>query len=494
MSKFVFDQNIFQKKFVQQDGLRNRAKSIMAGCDSICPNNTDSANVYKGYTSTELLADTLHNVFGEVLSTKKATSVDTDLKNKMIEQLDCNNDPKLQSVFADLIDSIYFDTSDESHSVSPSLLRYLPASKQKDFGKLIYDVLLSDKTKAELKKIICDDANPIDDMVNIAYGQLNVLQPLSSDQEYSRLFNEDLADLFDIMNADFQAALSNPTDAMSELEFLLAYYLFIYLSQLALRFDIDLNSQSGHSAQATYPMFKGAKEGVSEDRECIVNGWKRVEKKTQKVFNHWIVLNMLNCHKNDTPYLTYSEIFKIYELNIEERSAMDSAIDYIIYQYTVAHSYSTDTAGVSVDFSEIDYPQESDAVQQFKKKIKYLYACVTHQLDNKEQRHSVATYAAGNYNHILKMRFVKSWGSLGQMMIISNDDLITMISICQRTATDKMVPDRGIQISDLFEEFRKRGLCMDGKTKQYVIDYLIEINLIDSKCDSEEAQYVKQIQ
>ena len=49
-------------------------------------------------------------------------------------------------------------------------------------------------------------------------------------------------------------------------------------------------------------------------------------------------------------------------------------------------------------------------------------------------------------------------------------------------------------ISDLFEEFKLRGLCMDGKTKQFVIDYLVQINLIDSKCDSEEAQYVKRIQ
>ena len=82
---------------------------------------------------------------------------------------------------------------------------------------------------------------------------------------------------------------------------------------------------------------------------------------------------------------------------------------------------------------------------------------------------------------------------MGQMMMITNEDLITMISICQRSS-DRMVAERGIQISDLFEELKKRGLYMDGKTKQFIIDYLVQINLIDSKCDSEEAQYVKRIQ
>ena len=57
-----------------------------------------------------------------------------------------------------------------------------------------------------------------------------------------------------------------------------------------------------------------------------------------------------------------------------------------------------------------------------------------------------------------------------------------------------MDKERGIQISDLFKEFDKRRLFFDGKTKQFIIDYLVDVNLIDSKCDSEEAQYVKRIQ
>lgn len=492
MDKFIFDQNIFQKKFVQTDGLRNRAKSTVSQCDSICPNNTDNANVYRGYTSTELLADTLHNVFGEVLSAKKTTNIAEALKEKMIEQLEYYNDPELRKVFVELIESIYFDEAKESHSSSAALLRYLPASKQKDFGKFVFDVLLDSETRRKFNSVVKGEVNPLDDMVNSAYSQLNVLQNISAEQEYARLFETQFNDLFSIMNKDFRAALDSPTDSMMEMEFLLSFYLFIYLSQFALRIDADLDAKDENSIQ--FPLFKGAKEGVSEDRECITNGWRRIEKKTQKIFKHMIVLNMLNCHTNDTKYLTYSDLYKMYEAGLEDRTNMDNALDYIINQYTVVHAtYSTDEAGKFVDFSTIQKPDSLDPVIRFKQKVIYLFKCVSLQLDSKQQRRDVVAYAAGNYNHILKMRFVKSWGQLGQMMMITNEDLITMISICQRTS-NRMIPERGIQISDLFEEFRRRGLCMDGKTKQYFIDYLVQINLIDSKCDSEEAQYVKRIQ
>ncbi len=490
MAVFVFDEKIFQKKFIQANGFKNYGKSRVSQCSSICPNNTDTGSAYKGYLSKELLADTLHNVFNEVISEKKIGNVQEDLKNKMLEQLEYDeNDPVLENVFLELIESLYFEEN-ESSAMSVALLRYQPASKQKDFGKLIYDVLLNNDTKEELNKVIKLEANPIDDMINNAYSELNVLQSISSDREYSRLFEKDLAELFEIMNVDFRKAIENTTDSLSELEFLLSYYLFIYLSQIALRIDVDLQDKK---ISDEYPLFKGDKEGVAEDRECIANGWKRIEKKTQKIFKHMIVLNMLNCHKNDSPYHTYSDIYRIYEDNIDEREQMDDALDYIITQYTVNYSYGTDVPGVQVDFSKINKPDETDPVKQFKRKVQYLFECVSLQLDSKGERQTVAKSSASNFNHILKMRFVKTWGQFGQMMMITNEDLITMISICQRSSP-KMMPERGIQISDLFDELKRRGLHMDGKTKQYIIDYLIQINLIDSKCDSEEAQYVKRIQ
>jgi len=489
MSTFVFDKDIFQKKFIMGDSFKNRAKSTADGCDSICPNNSDNGNAFKGYKGSEILADTIHYLKGEVVQDKKVDNLEEKLASEIQSQVSFEDD-ELKKVFNDIISSFYFEKGTDVKNNSISLLRYMPASKEKDFGKFIVDVFMDDVTKKRFLEVFDNNENPLDDIVSNSYLSLNILKNLKREQEYSRIFEEDLGSLFDLMNKDFQAALSSRNNVIAELEFLLSYYLFIYLSQIALRFDSDLE---GKNSDHYIAYFKALKESVSEDRECVVQGWRKIERKTSKVFKHLIVLNMLNCHDNSIKYMTYSDLYSTYENDISIRSHMDEAIDYIIDVYTQKYKHDTDIPGVTVDFSKIEYPNIDNSIDMFKAKIKYLFQCVSFQLDSKNYRQNVVSYVASNYNHILKMRFVKSWGQLGHMMMISNEDLIHMIQICQ-SSSDRMDAERGIQISDLFNEFDNRRLYFDGKTKQFIIDYLVDVNLIDSKCDSEEAQYVKRIQ
>ncbi len=490
MEKYIFDEAIFQKKFIMGSSFKNRAKSTYPGSDSVCPNNSDNRNYYKGYKSNELLADTVHFLKGEVVNDKKTDNIENLLLEEVGKQVSYSDD-SLQTVFDDIIRSFYFEKNSNSERDSISLLRYLPASQAKDFGKFIVDVFLEEATKQSLLRVFDNNDNPLDTIVSDSYQGLQLLKELKVEKEYSRIFENDYKELFETMNHDIQTVLTGRGDIVSELEFLLTYYLCIYLSQIAIRFDSNLIDDNNFNDKI---YFKCAKEAVSEDRDCVNQGWKKVEKKTAKVFKHLIVLNMLNCHTNSIPYYTYSDLYRLYEEDIDLRDSLDKAVDFVIYQYTQVFEHDTDDIGIMVDFSGIEYPEnESDPVLKYRKKVKYLFDCVSYQLDSKNYRQNVVSYVAGNYNHILKMRFVKSWGQMGHMFMISNEDLIRMIQICQKSSPF-MDKERGIQISDLFFEFEKRKLFFDGKSKQYVIDYLVNINLIDSKCDSEEAQYVKGIQ
>ena len=395
---------------------------------------------------------------------------------------------ELKIVFEDIISSFYFDKRENLERNSISLLQYQSAGVAKEFGKFVVETLIEDKNK--FLKVFKDDDNSLNTLVNKSYKELKVLNEIKNIKEYTRIFGSELEELIKLMNKDFEAALEGRNEIISDLEFLLTYYVFIYLSQIAIRLDNDLE---GNKTENSKVYFKLAKEPVSEDRECVRQGWKKVEKKSNKIFKHLIVLNMLNCHNADKPYLTYSGFYKIYAEHPEERKDMDDAIDYIINEYTIEHKYETDASDKFVDFSSIQKPQVGlEGKDLFKAKVKYLFNCVSFQLESKGTRKTVDTNVEKNYNYILKMRFVKSWGQLGNMLIISNEDLIRMIQICQRS-TDYINDERGIQINDLFNEFDRRFLYFDGKTKQYIIDYLINANLIDSKCDSEEAQYVKKI-
>lgn len=490
MSVFVFDRDIFQKKFVMGNNFKNRAKSMVTNCDSVCPMNSDNGNIYKGILSRELLSDTIHYLKGEVITDKKIDDLDAKLEDEIEKQVSFESE-ELRTVFKDVINSFFFANNCTSGHDSMSLLRYQPASKAKDFGKFVIDVFFDEMTKQKMLDLFDNNDNPLDEIVSKSYMGLQVLKALKTEREYTRVFSDELHDLFELMNKDIRSALDGRGDISGDLEFILTYYLFIYLSYLALRLDGDLE---GRKPDNNIVYFKAAKEPVSEDRDCVAQGWRKVERKTNKIFKHLIVLNMLNCHDNSLPYDTYSSLYERYRQAVESRDTMDEALDYIISQYTEVYKHDTDIPGVNVVFPEIPPVQENELPEErFEKKVQYLYDCVSLQLDSKGYRQNVVSYVASNYNHILKMRFVKSWGQLGHMVIISNEDLIRMIQICQRNS-ERMDPERGIQISDLFVEFSNRHLFMDGKTKQYVIDHLVDVNLIDSKCDSEEAQYVKRIQ
>ena len=45
----------------------------------------------------------------------------------------------------------------------------------------------------------------------------------------------------------------------------------------------------------------------------------------------------------------------------------------------------------------------------------------------------------------------------------------------------------------LFKEYEKRGIYLDGTSKEYLQEFFTKLNLIDKKSDSGDAQYVKRI-
>ena len=104
----------------------------------------------------------------------------------MLEEIDCQDNDDLKSVFSELIDTLYFESPNNSHSSSASLLKYLPSSKQSDFGKLVYDVLFDEDTVKALKGVIQEESNPLDDIVSSAYSQLNYMQKLPEGKKYAR--------------------------------------------------------------------------------------------------------------------------------------------------------------------------------------------------------------------------------------------------------------------------------------------------------------------
>ena len=489
MSDFIFDKEIFKEKFLQGKDLRNRAKSTAKNCDSVCPVGSDTSTQYSKITELDIVTDLLHSLQKERINTKKLSDINDKLMSEIDKQIKI--DDRLRPVFRSIMEDLYLGDIKDAESSTLSLLRYRDIGTQTDIGKFIYDVLLNDETKLKLQKMLNEAENPLDDIVNKAYSELSILLKEDGGQEYTRIFQQELKEIFEILNKDIQAALNVHEGFTEELTFLISYYSFIYLSQIAIRLDRDL--YRNESNERMYLLFKMGKESVSDDRECIALGWRRLEKKTKKIFAHLILLNMLNEHDNTSPFFTYSELYKLYEDNSNIRAEMETAVDFLIDEYTVKHTYGDRNRGI-LNFTELEREfGAAGTIDYFMAKIQYLFDCIEYQLQGSSTRETVRRNVWCNYEWLLKMRFVKSWGNQGKMIMISNNDLLLMIRICQRSS-ENMISNLGIQINDLFKEFENRGLYFDGQSKQYIIKHLHEINLIDSKSDSEEAQYVKQIQ
>jgi len=313
MSDFVFDKELFKEKFLQGNDLRNRAKSTAKNCDSICPVGSDSSTQYSKISELDILADLLHSLQNERINAKKLSDVNAQLMDEMEKQVKIPNDA-LRPIFRSIMEELYLGSVNESELMNLSLLRYRDIGTQADIGKFVCDVLLDDVSRQKLRKMLNEVENPLDDIVNSAYSELNVLQKEEGGREYTRIFQKELNGMFEILNEDIQAALDVQEGVTEELMFLISYYSFIYLSQVALRLDRALYYKENDDRM--YLLFKMGKESVSDDRECIALGWRRLEKKTKKIFAHLILLNMLNEHDNTSPFFTYSELYKLYELPV----------------------------------------------------------------------------------------------------------------------------------------------------------------------------------
>ena len=85
---------------------------------------------------------------------------------------------------------------------------------------------------------------------------------------------------------------------------------------------------------------------------------------------------------------------------------------------------------------------------------------------------------------IARSYFLKSRGSYGFVLNIERDMLYVITALCVKS---KMTT------KDLFKEYEKRGLFFDSKSKDQILEYLTNLNLIEKKSDSGDVRYVKPI-
>lgn len=242
---------------------------------------------------------------------------------------------------------------------------------------------------------------------------------------------------------------------------IIAFYLFFYISQFTLKSASNLVSDD---LEKTFYLLDW--ETVSKNRKSVQFGYKKVLNylKTLLVKIDEIEhVNFLLGQNNLLP----SELIQHYEnLNDNDKS------EFITY-FKLWISYFCSEQGF----------ENNKLSDDFEKLLQYYFELIEESF-NRGDSSSLSRYY-NTIENLGKKYFLKRRGRYGYMFNMSQEMLIMITSLC--------IKEDKIKITQLFEEYERRGLFFDRDSLDKIVVLFNKLNLIDKKSDSGDIQYVKSI-
>lgn len=276
----------------------------------------------------------------------------------------------------------------------------------------------------------------------------------------------------EIYEKDFRYLLSNSIEIDETLSFLLNLYYLSYTSQTLL----TLNQFSSGSATENIPLyFCFGNEKTDQNRDCYLKGWKFLQPAVQNAFIHAVFFAFMNIGYQ------FNEMVDYITLKNECEDSFDRA--YIISQLkTLLNCYKDGYLNKKDDKTKEEF-QRKEILDSFTldQALKTIFDCIKLKVSD-----DVRKKVGQSFELTIKQRFLKPRGRNGNMLTITEADLISLTKICIK-GKDKIL------LNSLFEEFQKRGIYFDSISKKEIEGYFEKLSLIDKKSDSGEAKYVKRI-
>lgn len=394
------------------------------------------------------------------------------LIHKIINNDNFSYDKNDKKYLEALIKSFLINENDELNIIHPYFYMYVPEVKSKQrsnefqIGQFISDLFFTDVEgiddyfdyKDDDKTELYYKNNILTDLV---FKNLIILPENISTSNYvlklnyvKRVFKEDME--FVIKN--------NEEFLTSNLEELLAYYYFYYITQMT--FKLFNKNNNLDKIEPVY--YLTSNENISSNRKTIHSGYSLIKHNNYKdIVTKILVISYLN-KLLGTKGLVYSEIIEIIEnMSEDEYNSFIKILKEFIKIYIELNPRLTLNEKI---LNEIDYI----------KVIEYMFECFNDPFYNaSNNRYFRAIENLG------KLYFLKRKGRYGYVLNISDNLLIAITALCIKK--DK------IKLKQLFEQYELRGLFFDKKSKKEIENLLTKLNLIDKKSDSGDAQYVRRI-
>ncbi|MDV2884691.1 DNA phosphorothioation-dependent restriction protein DptG [Alkalihalophilus pseudofirmus] len=296
---------------------------------------------------------------------------------------------------------------------------------------------------------------------------LDNLKSIKPDEEVKKIKYTSMLNIVGTMFQKDLLYLSKHKDYfLQHYPLLVKYYFFLYVSQLALKLEQFTNADY----DALTPLYFGLEwEALNKRRNAAsdISSYKYLKDKLPNLFVHrqtLLYLSMNNISEEQDKVMSYLEINNaLNDGKLEQRNSYLDDLKSWIQQYV-------ELTNINIELTESE--KFHDLAQQ-------LFTCL------KQGMNSDACKKYGESVEDAASSFLKQRGSLGYTLNLTQDFLLLMVAVC--------VKEERMPLKQLFSELENRGIALDRYSQKEVIDLLDNLNIIDKKSDSGDAQYVKPI-
>lgn len=415
------------------------------------------------------LEDIVSAFFRETASKKTEPIVFEELCDDLLEEVDVDENDI--DYFKDMVQSFFF-RGNEFIADNLGLYPYQTATNNKSADNLahfifsVMDIDESDCQRIEKAKEQYQ-FNVLENMVIKTIENKKV-----SEAEVKPVYFKVKTDIQELFKKDFSFMLESGMASLEDFSNLFAIYYFYYVSQTSIILDQFCQGRRDSNVKLYYALDW---EKVSKNRMCCIEGWEKLQENLNHMFSHAITLEIINQTQTQTDrmidYIALGELAKNSSLDLIIAEEIEKA-------EAVYCSYIGDYKG----FDSIPYSQGGTKTGIA---VNHLFRCVFQQFMNTGRKRANQFYNE-KFIEFCKSRWVKNRKKSGLVLNLTERDIIFMTKICIR---DK----EKIRLNDLYKEYEKRGIYLDGTSKGYLQEFFTKLNLIDKKSDSGDAQYVKRI-
>lgn len=386
---------------------------------------------------------------------------------KLVKEISLNEDINDEEAvyFQQILRMFLQDNNGTLKIFHPHIFLYLPlndgkqSKNEKDIAKFLFDIFIDNNQSL---RDIFKSGNSNDLVSKLVLNYLQGLSETKVEQKYSskikhitKTFQEDLT------------FLSTHEDYFkNHFSLLVSYYYFFYITQLTLK--VAQRSKADYEdINSVYYTLDW--EPTSKSRRGYLNGYPMIKDAYNNLLIDINVLEHLNILFGMNDSQQYTELQSTFNsLSVEKQSEFKSVLCDWIKIYREQMSLSPKT---------IDNEGYEDLVQ-------YLYNSILEAYQKPNMLGPRSRYPL-SIEEIGKKYFMKTRGSLGYMLNVTQDLILLLAAVC--------IKNEKQSLKNLFKELELRGLFFDRYSKEEIVNLFNKLNLLDKKSDSGDAQYVKPI-